>query len=107
MNHLLIKCILTPLLLCNVLIASAQLKGFEKNIALSKDTSTFQKIVNTFKGKPSSLIDSTNIAISRYMKSMASFEGKKINSIFIEQKHLYLSIRFPKLKKNSIIPVGF
>jgi len=103
MNHLLIKCILTPLLLCNVVIATAQIKGFEKNIALSKDTNTFQKIVKIFKGKPSSLIDSTNIAISRYMKSMASFEGKKINSIFIEQKHFGSSVNdINKLKKDVL-----
>jgi len=99
MNHLLFKCLLTPLLLCSVLVGKAQLRSIEKNIALSKDTGNFQKIVKIFKGKPNSLIDSSNIAISRYMKSVASFEGKKINTIQIDQKHFGSSINNPnKLK---------
>lgn len=103
MKQLLYKCILTPLLLCATLIASAQLKGSEKNIAYSKDTGTFQKIINIFKGKPTSLIDSTTISINRYMKSVASFEGKKINSIQIEQKHFGSSINNPnKLKLDAL-----
>ena len=103
MNHLLYKCLLTTLLFCFTLIAGAQLKGIDKNIALSKDTGTLQKIVKIFKGKPNSLIDSTNIAISRYMKSVAGFEGKIIRSIQIEQKHFGSSINNTNKTKNDAL----
>jgi len=103
MNQSLYKCLHTLLLFCFSLNAGAQLKGIDKNIALSKDTGTLQKIVKIFKGKPNSLIDSTNIAISRYMKSVASFEGKKINTIQIEQKHFGSSINNPNRLKNDAL----
>ena len=68
MNQLLYKCLLTPLLFCFSLMAVAQLKGIDKNIALSKDRGTLQKIIKIFKGKPTPLINSTNITISKQMK---------------------------------------
>jgi hypothetical protein len=95
--------LLSSLFLCFAVLAKAQLRGIEKNIALSKDTSNFQKIIKLFKGKPNSLIDSTNIAIGKYIKAVISFEGKKIHTIHIEQKHFGASINNPnKIKKDVL-----
>ncbi len=103
MNQLLYKCLLTPLLFCFSLMAVAQLKGIDKNIALSKDRGTLQKIIKIFKGKPTPLIDSTNITISKQMKSVVSYEGKKINTIQIEQKHFGSSINNTNIIKNDAL----
>ncbi len=82
--------------------ANAQVISFRNNIALSKDSSRFQKLLNMIKGKPNPLIDSTNIAISRYMKSISSFEGKQINSIKIEQRHFGYDVNSPtQIRKNA------
>ena len=82
----------------------AQPISFRNNIALSKDTGRFQKMLSIIKGKPNPLIDSTNIAISRYMQSIASFEGKQIQSIKIEQKHFSFDINNPQqVKKRRLL----
>jgi len=97
------KCFLTLLFLGLLFNVKAQLISIDKNIALSKDTGTLQKIINKFKGKPNALIDSTNIAISRYMKAVANFEGKKIHKIQIEQKHFGSNINNPYKLKNDAL----
>jgi hypothetical protein len=76
--------------------ATAQIISYKNNIALSKDSSRFQKLLNMIKGKPNPLIDSTNIAIARYMKSISSFEGKQINTIKIEQRHFGYDVNSPQ-----------
>jgi hypothetical protein len=97
------RILLAPLFLCFSLGANAQLRGIEKNIALSKDSGNFQKIIKLFKGRPNPFIDSTNIAIGKYIKTIASFEGKTINSIHIDQKHFGASINNPnKIKKDVL-----
>jgi len=76
--------------------SSAQIISYKNNIALSKDSSRFQKLLNIIKGKPNPLIDSTNIAITRYMQSISSFEGKQINKIKIEQRHFGYDVNSPQ-----------
>ncbi len=65
----------------------AQNKGYNQNIANSKDSGLLISIIKLFKGKPNPLIDSTSITINKSIKSISSQEGKRINSIYIEHKH--------------------
>lgn len=65
----------------------AQNKRYEKNIVNSKDSSLVSSFIRLFKGKPNPLIDSTSITINKSIKSIASQEGKRINSIHIEHRH--------------------
>ncbi len=81
--------------------STAQIISYKNNIALSKDSSRFQKLINMIKGKPNPLIDSTNMAITRYMKSISSFEGKQINSIKIEQRHFGYDVNSPQLVRKG------
>ena len=67
--------------------AFSQTKKYETNIANSKDSNLFISFIRLFKGKPNPLIDSTSITINKSIKSIASQEGKRINSIYIEHKH--------------------
>ena len=67
--------------------AFSQTKKYETNIANSKDSNLFISLIKLFKGKPNPLIDSTSITINKSIKSIASQEGKRINSIHIEHKH--------------------
>ena len=82
---------------------NAQIRNIEKNIALSKDSSLLQTIIKQFKGKPNSFIDSTSINLSKYVQQVAKYEGKRIRSIQIEQKHFGASIVSPaNLKKDAL-----
>ena len=91
------------LLLCLHIAADAQIRDIEKNIALSKDSSLLQNIIRPFKGKPISFIDSTFINLNKYAQQVAHYEGKRIRSIQIEQKHFGASIIHPdKLKKDYL-----
>jgi hypothetical protein len=82
---------------------NAQIRNIEKNIALSKDSSLLQTIIKQFKGKPNSFIDSTSINLSKYVQQVAKYEGKRIRSIQIEQKHFGASIVNPaNLKKDAL-----
>jgi hypothetical protein len=74
-------------LLFTISISFAQNKRYQQNIVNSKDSSLFISIIKLFKGKPNSFIDSTNIAINKSINSIATHEGKRINSIHIEHKH--------------------
>lgn len=83
--------------------SNAQIRNIEKNIALSKDSSLLQNIIKQFRGKPNSFIDSTSINLSKYVQQVAKYEGKKIRSIQIEQKHFGASITNPaNLKKDAL-----
>jgi len=83
--------------------SSAQIRNIEKNIALSKDSSLLQTIIKQFKGKPNSFIDSTFINLNKYAQQVAKYEGKRIRSIQIEQKHFGASIINPaNLKKDAL-----
>ncbi len=76
------------LLLQVITISSfAQSKRSEHNIVNSKDSSLIVSFIRLFKGKPNPLIDSTSITINKSITSIASQEGKRINSIYIEHKH--------------------
>ena len=76
-------------LLIQVLTISsfAQNKRSEHNIVNSKDSSLLINFIKLFKGKPNPLIDSTSITINKSIASIASQEGKRINTIHIEHKH--------------------
>ncbi len=67
-------------------------RNIEKNIALLKDSNLLQTIIKQFKGKPNPFIDSTFINLNKYAQQVAKYEGKKIRSIQIEQKHFGASI---------------
>jgi hypothetical protein len=82
-----IRSSLLLLLLFTTSISFAQNKSYQQNIVNSKDSSLFISIIKLFKGKPNSFIDSTSIAINKSINSIASHEGKRINSIHIEHKH--------------------
>ena len=82
-----IRTSLLLLLLFTTSISFAQNKRYQQNIVNSKDSNLFISIIKLFKGKPNSFIDSTSIAISKSINSIASHEGKRINSIYIEHKH--------------------
>ncbi|NDD16663.1 MAG: hypothetical protein EB092_06625, partial [Chitinophagia bacterium] len=81
----------------------AQLKNVEKNIALPKDSSLLQTIIKQFKGKANPLIDSTFINLNKFVQQVAHYEGKRIRSIQIEQKHFGASIINPyNVKKDAL-----
>ncbi len=83
--------------------SNAQIRNSEKNIAFSKDSSLLQTIIKQFKGKPSPFIDSTFINLNKYLQQVAKYEGKRIRSIQIEQKHFGTSITNPaNLKKDAL-----
>jgi len=81
------KALFSLLLLTLSASVFSQTKKFETNIANSKDSNLFISFIKLFKGKPNPLIDSTSITINKSIKSIASQEGKRINSIHIEHKH--------------------
>ena len=90
-------------LLCLHISIYAQIRNIEKNIVLSKDSSLLQNIIKQFKGKPNSFTDSTSINLHKYVEQVAKYEGKKIRSIQIEQKHFGTSINNPaNLKKDAL-----
>ena len=72
--------------------SNAQIRNIEKNIAFSKDSSLLQTIIKQFKGKPNPFIDSTFINLNKYAQQVAKYEGKRIRSIQIEQKHFGASL---------------
>lgn len=72
--------------------SNAQIRNIEKNIAFSKDSSLLQTIIKQFKGKPNPFIDSTFINLNKYAQQVAKYEGKRIRSIQIEQKHFGASV---------------
>jgi hypothetical protein len=75
-------------LLCSPLfIHSYAQKGYQYNIANSKDSTLLNSFIRLFKGKPNPLIDSTSITINKIIKSVESQEGKRINRIQIEHRH--------------------
>ncbi len=90
-------------LLCLPIFIYAQIRNSEKNIALSKDSSLLQTIIKQFKGKPNPFIDSTFINLNKYVQQVAKYEGKRIRSIQIEQKHFGASItNTSNLKKDAL-----
>lgn len=83
--------------------SNAQIRNSEKNITLPKDSSLLQTIINQFKGKPNPFIDSTFINLNKYVQQVAKYEGKRIRSIQIEQKHFGTSItNTSNLKKDAL-----
>jgi hypothetical protein len=90
-------------LLCLHISIYAQIRNSEKNIALSKDSSLLQTIIKQFKGKPNPFIDSTFINLNKYVQQVAKYEGKKIRSIQIEQKHFGASITNPAILKKETL----
>lgn len=75
--------------------AHSQKIDFNKNIVHLKDSGNFHKLIGLFKGKPNPLIDSTAIAINRYIKSVSNYTGKTIQSIQIEQRHFGYDVNKP------------
>lgn len=90
-------------LLCLHISIYAQLRNIEKNIALSKDSSLLQTIIKQFKGKPNPFIDSTFINLNKYAQQVAKYEGKRIRSIQIEQKHFGASVTNPYNIKKDVL----
>ena len=90
-------------LLCLHISIYAQLRNIEKNIALSKDSSLLQTIIKQFKGKPNPFIDSTFINLNKYAQQVAKYEGKRIRSIQIEQKHFGASVTNPYNVKKDVL----
>ena len=90
-------------LLCLHISIYAQIRNIEKNIALSKDSSLLQTIIKQFKGKPNPFIDSTFINLNKYAQQVAKYEGKRIRSIQIEQKHFGASIVNPANLKKDVL----
>jgi len=90
-------------LLCLHISIDAQIRNIEKNIALSKDSSLLQTIIKQFKGKPNPFIDSTFINLNKFAQQVAKFEGKRIRSIQIEQKHFGASVINPYKVKKDIL----
>ena len=90
-------------LLCLHILNYAQI-NIENNIALSKDSSLLNTIIKQFRGKPSPFIDSTFINLNKYVQQVAKYEGKRIRSIQIEQKHFGTSLKNANnLKKDALI----
>lgn len=83
-----IRITLLSLLILTTYISFAQIKRSEQNIVNSKDSSLLMSFIRKFKGKPNPLIDSTSIAIDKSISSIANQEGKRINSIQIEHRHI-------------------
>ena len=90
-------------LLCLYTSLYAQIRNIEKNIVLSKDSSLIQSIIKQFKGKPNPFIDSTFINLNKYVQQVAKYEGKRIRSIQIEQKHFGASIPNPANSKKDAL----
>ena len=90
-------------LLCLHISIYAQLRNIEKNIALSKDSSLLQTIIKQFRGKPNPFIDSTFINLNKYVQQVAKYEGKRIRSIQIEQKHFGTSLLNPANTKKDAL----
>jgi len=90
-------------LLCLHTSIYAQIRNSEKNIALLKDSSLLQTIIKQFKGKPNPFIDSTFINLSKYAQQVAKYEGKRIRSIQIEQKHFGASVINPYNVKKDVL----
>ncbi len=89
-------------LLCLHILNYAQI-NIENNIALSKDSSLLNTIIKQFRGKPSPFIDSTFINLNKYVQQVAKYEGKRIRSIQIEQKHFGTSLtNTNNLKKDAL-----
>ncbi|MFA9206443.1 MAG: hypothetical protein ACEQR6_07185, partial [Burkholderiaceae bacterium] len=89
-------------LLCLHILNYAQI-NIENNIALSKDSSLLNTIIKQFRGKPSPFIDSTFINLNKYVQQVAKYEGKRIRSIQIEQKHFGTSLtNANNLKKDAL-----
>ena len=94
-------------LLCLHISIHAQLRNIEKNIVLSKDSSLLQTILKQFKGKPNPFIDSTFINLNKYIQQVAQYEGKRIRSIQIEQKHFGASVINPiTTKKDALTKIA-
>jgi hypothetical protein len=89
--------------LCLHISIYAQIRNIEKNIVLSKDSSLLQTIIKQFKGKPNPFIDSTFINLNKYIQQVAQYEGKKIRSIQIEQKHFGASVINPYNAKKDLL----
>jgi len=70
-----------------IITSFAQDKRSSQNIVNSKDTNLIISIIKLFKGKPNSLIDSTNLIINKSINFISSQEGKRINSIQITHSH--------------------
>ena len=90
-------------LLCLHISIYAQVRNSEKNIALSKDSSLLQTIIKQFRGKPNPFIDSTFINLNKYVQQVAKYEGKRIRSIQIEQKHFGTSLLNPANTKKDAL----
>ena len=90
-------------LLCLHISTYAQIRNSEKNIALSKDSSLLQTIIKQFKGKPNPFIDSTFINLNKYVQQVAKYQGKRIRSIQIEQKHFGVSVINPYDAKKDVL----
>ncbi|TRZ75347.1 MAG: hypothetical protein D4R94_06905 [Chitinophagaceae bacterium] len=89
-------------LLCLHISNYAQI-NIENNIALSKDSSLLNTIIKQFRGKPSPFIDSTFINLNKYVQQVAKYEGKRIRSIQIEQKHFGTSVtNANNIKKDAL-----
>ncbi|MEI6151874.1 MAG: hypothetical protein WCQ10_05045, partial [Chitinophagia bacterium] len=89
-------------LLCLHISNYAQI-NIENNIALSKDSSLLNIIIKQFRGKPSPFIDSTFINLNKYVQQVAKYEGKRIRSIQIEQKHFGTSVtNVNDIKKDAL-----
>jgi hypothetical protein len=90
-------------LVCLHISIYAQIRNIEKNIVLSKDSSLLQSIIKQFKGKPNPFIDSTFINLNKYAQQVAKYEGKRIRSIQIEQKHFGASLLNPANTKKDAL----
>ena len=103
MNAVFRKIFTLIFLVCLHVLTYAQIRNIEKNIALSKDSNLLNTIIKKFKGKPNPLIDSTFITLNKYAQQVALYEGKKIRSITIEQKHFGASVVNPnKIKVDAL-----
>ena len=90
-------------LLCLHISIYAQIRNSEKNIAFSKDSSLLQTIIKQFRGKPNPFIDSTFINLNKYIQQVAKYEGKRIRSIQIEQKHFGAGLLNPANTKGDAL----
>lgn len=90
-------------LLCLHISIYAQIRNSEKNIAFSKDSSLLQTIIKQFRGKPNPFIDSTFINLNKYVQQVAKYEGKRIRSIQIEQKHFGAGLLNPANTKGDAL----
>ena len=89
--------------LLQVAYSQAQVLDYKKNITSNLDSGNLKNLIKIIKGKPNPLIDSTSIAINKYIQSIASLEGKTINNISIEQKHFGTDVNNANLKETKKI----